>query len=342
MSDDQAGGEDISTADTMRERTNESRIKLWILLRARRLVVSGALCVVIFIAVVLFGLFHNPPFRSTIAGSDTIETTFSTLIGGVITTVTFVVSISQLVISQENGPLGDQRQRMSDAMDFRTYTEELTGSVTPADPSHFLRTYVDASEEQAKRVRDLVSDNDNEELRSEIDTLVDSLMGNGKEVREELEGATFGSFKVVFAALNYNYSSKIYHIERLKLQYGDSIDKELKIAMDDLRTAISMFGPAREHVKTLYFQWGLIDLSQMILYVTVPALVVAGCMLAFVGSNSFPGATFGIDDLLLVYAFAFAVTLFPLTLFISYILRIATVAKRTLAIGPLILRDSQR
>jgi hypothetical protein len=43
-----------------------------------------------------------------------------------------------------------------------------------------------------------------------------------------------------------------------------------------------------------------------------------------------------------VVSAAFTVTLIPFLLFTAYILRIAPVAKRTLAIGPLILRESQR
>ncbi|PSQ66200.1 MAG: hypothetical protein BRD24_04225, partial [Halobacteriales archaeon SW_9_67_24] len=93
---------------------------------------------------------------------------------------------------------------------------------------------------------------------------------------------------------------------------------------------------------TLFFEWALINLSQLILYVSVPALVVAGSMLAFVNGSSFTGMTLGLPNLLLIVAGAFTVSVLPFLLLLSYILRIATVAKRTLAIGPLILRDSQR
>ena len=55
-----------------------------------------------------------------------------------VTGTTLVVTISQLVLSQEDGPLGDQRQRMSDAMDFRTYISELIEDVVPNQPSAFL------------------------------------------------------------------------------------------------------------------------------------------------------------------------------------------------------------
>lgn len=241
------GSEDISTADTMRERPNESRLKLWLLLRTSRLYTS------IVLAVAVFAVF------------------------------------------------------------------------------------VDESERREKALQRLVGETDDEE----VDTLVDSLHGNGDEVRDQLEGSEFGTFDVVFAALNYNYSSKIFHVERLKREYADSIDDTIEETMNNLRTTLPMFGPAREHIKTLYVQWSLMDLSRIIPYTAVPALVVSGATLAFVGPSSFPGYTLGVSNILWVFAGAFTIAVFPFLVFIVYILRIATVAKRTLAIGPLILRDSQ-
>jgi len=334
--------EDISTADTMRERTEESWFKLWLLLQAPRIHLSVVLAAVLFAALVVWGTFVDPRFIQRIQGQDTIETTFSTMVGSVITAVTLVVSVSQLVISQENGPLGDQHRRMSDAMDFRSYAADLIGQETPADPSRFLRVFVDESEKRAKAVRRLAAEAGDGEFNEELDTLVDSLHGNGEAVRDQLEGSQFGTFEVLFAALNYNYSSKIYHVERLKREYTDEDDDSIREAMDKLRTSLSMFGPAREHVKTLYFQWSLMNLSQIILYSAVPALIVSGGMLGFVGPETFPHTTFGVTNLLWVFAAAFTVAAFPFLAFIVYILRIATVAKRTLAVGPLILRESQR
>lgn len=94
--------------------------------------------------------------------------------------------------------------------------------------------------------------------------------------------------------------------------------------------------------KTLYFQWELIGFSQWTLYTAVPALIVAGVMLGVVDAGTFPGETVGVANVVWVAGGAFAVTLVPFLLFVSYLLRILTVAKRTLAIGPPILRESQR
>ena len=333
---------DIGTANTMRERADESRLKLWVMLGANRLLVTGLLALGFFISFVIFGEVLYPAFQSDIQSGDTIETIFSTMLGAIITGTTLVLTISQLVISQENGPLGDQHERMSNTMDFREYTENLIGTPTPADPSAFLREIVNGVERRASAFRDAVAEKENDRLRGEADEFTESVTGNADEVKNELDGARFGSFDVLFAALNFNYGWKIFQVERMADDHADDLTDEEMVILDELKTTLTMFGPAREHIKTLYFEWALIDLSQLIVYTSVPALLVAGSMLTFLGGSSIAGTTFGIGNLLWLVCGALTVTLLPFLLLIAYIARIATVAKRTLAIGPFILRDSQR
>ncbi|PCR90391.1 hypothetical protein [Natrinema ejinorense] len=333
---------DISTANTMRERSGESRIKLWLLLRANRLLVSSVLTSAVFVAFVIAVTVLDPPFSRQLESGDMIETMFSTMITVIVTGTTLVVTIGQLVLTQENGPLGDQRERMASSMDVRDFTEELIGSPSPTDPSEFLRQIIGITAQRTTALRESIGKNDDENLREEVDEFAESVTGNADTVRDQLEGAQFGSFDVVFAALNFNYSWKIFQVERLANEYEESLTEEEHGLLDDLKTALSLFGPAREHIKTLYFQWALIDLSQMILYAAVPALAVAGIMVGIVDAGTFPGSTLGLDHIILVVGGAFAVTLVPFMLFVSYVLRILTIAKRTLAIEPLILRKSQR
>jgi hypothetical protein len=333
---------DISTANTMRERADESRFKLWVLLRANRLVITTTLALAVFGSFVALGAFVVPEFAENLGSGDTKASMFTTLLGAIITGTTLVVTISQLVISQENGPLGDQHERMSNTMDFRTFVGDLYDEPTPVDPSAFLRKLVDETEARANALRDAVSESDDDDLRGEVDEFTDSVTGNADEVGDQLEGATFGTFDVLFAALNFNYGWKIFQVERLAHEHADSIDDETDAVLSELRSTLAMFGPAREHIKTLYFQWALIDLSQLILYAALPALVVAGGMLAFFGTGPIPGSTLGVENVLWVVGGAFTVSLLPFLLLVAYIARIATIAKRTLAIGPIILRGSQR
>src|SRR5699024_6020014 len=72
---------DISTANTMRERANESRIKLWVMLGANRLLITALLALFVFVAFVALGVFVYPPFEASLRSADIIETMFSTMIG---------------------------------------------------------------------------------------------------------------------------------------------------------------------------------------------------------------------------------------------------------------------
>ncbi|QLH78984.1 hypothetical protein HZS55_17525 [Halosimplex rubrum] len=338
---DAPGDTEISTADTMRERADESALKLWLLLKANRLHITGVLAVVVFCTFVAVGSSVDG-FVATLQSGDTKGALFSTMLGAIITGTTLVVTISQVVISQENGPLGDQHQRMSNTMDFREYVGDMYDEPVPVDPSAFLREHVNAVQRGAKALRDAVAGSDDEDLRTEVDQFTDSVIGNADAVRDQLDGATFGTFEVLFAALNFNYAWKIFQVERIGSDHESAIDDEIDDRLTDLRTTLSMFGPAREHIKTLYFQWALVDLSQYIIYASVPALVVTGSLLAFTGSGPIPGTTLGIENVLWVVGAGFTVSLVPFLLLVAYITRIGVVAKRTLAIGPLILRDSQR
>ncbi|AHG00445.1 hypothetical protein HALLA_18225 [Halostagnicola larsenii XH-48] len=331
----------VSTQDTMRERADESRLKLWLLVGANRLLVTAVLAATFFVLFMLGGVF-DPPLTNLLQRRGVIESMFSSMISALITGVTLVVTISQLIVSQENGPLGEQRTRMSETMDYRDYIKEIVGKPAPADPSTFLREIVGATQTRAEDVRERIKSTENEDLEQEVDELVDSIIGNSETVQEKLDGATFGTFDVVYASMDYNYAWKIFQIERIEDEYEDVLEDEHRDAFDELRTSLVMFGPAREHIKTLYFQWELIDLSRLILYAAIPALLVSGMMLTFVDILTIGGTTLGAENLLWVVAIAYTFTLIPFLMLTAYVLRIATVAKRTLAIGALILRDSQR
>ncbi|MFO8115433.1 MAG: hypothetical protein R6U01_08755 [Halorubrum sp.] len=345
--DDDAGDadSDADTADTMRERAGENRVKLWLLLRANRLVVAGVLTLAVFVAFVVVAVAFSPSLAGKVGSSDPIETLFASMITVIVTGATLVVTIGQVVLTQETGPLGEQQERMDGTLGVRDSMSELIGSPTPTDPAAFLDAILGATSRRAEELRKSVCKRggdgpDETALREDVDDLAEGVIENADTVRDQLDGAEFGSFDVVFAALNFDYSPKIGRTERIAADHDAALSDDERDLLGELKELLSLFGPAREHVKTLYFQWSLIDLSRQILYAAVPALVVAGLMLAVVDAGTFPGRTLGVDHVTLVVGAAFAVTLLPFSLFVSYVLRILTIAKRTLAIGPLVLRDS--
>jgi hypothetical protein len=329
-------------SDTLRERAGANRVKLWLLLDADRYLVAGLPLLAVALALVVLGAVDPAPLRAAASSKDPIETLFQALTTAIITGVTLVVSLNQLVLSQELGPLGDQRERMEGTIEFRhDVAEALDVPASPPEPSAFLRSLVDGIGNRARRLGDLVESCENEEAVERVTAFSNSLAENADAVTDTLEGEQFGTFDVLSAALNFNYSWKIYEAQRLRGEYEEALPEEALDTLDALVETLRFFGPAREHVKTLYFQWELVNLSRGILLSAVPALVVSiGGVLYLDNPATITGTVLGIDALIVVVVAATAVSLVPFMLLLAYVLRIATVAKRTLSIGPFILRST--
>ncbi|WP_353634322.1 hypothetical protein ABSL23_14890 [Halobacterium sp. NMX12-1] len=335
-----ADSDERAPSDRMRERGPHSQRWLWVVLDADRRLVAAGILAVLFAATVAVGTLLPTPAFLLLTEGDPHETLFNALVGSTITGVTLVLTLSQLVLSQELGAAGDQRERMEGAMAFRDAASDAAGvAVAPAEPSAFLRALVEATSEQANALADAAPGGDAGDAVAEY---ADAVVENARVVANQLEGAQFGTFEVVLAALNYNYSWKIYAGERLRAEYGDALDDDAHAALDDLLETLELFGPAREHFKTLYFQWELSELSRTLLYAAVPALGASMVGLLLFDPAQYPGATLGVSHALVGVAAAATVAVLPFALLLAYILRIITVTKRTLSIGPFVLRETER
>jgi len=322
-------------ADTMRERSPRSTAWAYVLFDANRKFVAVGLLLGVFLGLVGLSVLL-PAAEGALTSGDPVETGLQALIGATITGVTLVLTLNQLVLSQELGAVGDQRERMEGAMEFRDDVADVLGdSVSPAEPSAFLRALVDHAGDRARAVRDAVDEPDDD-----LETLLDSTEENADEVSEGLSDATFGEFDVLSAALDFNYSWKLYAARRA-LAERDGDDPAVE-PLEELVEALRLFGPAREHFKTLYFQSELIALSRAVLAVALPSLVVNVAALLFVDLPKLSGSFLGVPVNVLAASAVVAVAVAPFVVLLSYVLRIATVTGRTLSIGPFILRRTDR
>ena len=321
-------------ADRMRERSERSTLALYLLLDADRRLLAAGILTFVFAGVVACSLVF-PSAAAALRSGDPLETAFQAFVGATVTGVTIVLTLNQLVLSQELGAVGDQRERMEGAMAFREDVRDMVGETPPVEPSAFLRAMVETTAQRAEAVRDAVAD-----PSDELDRLLGSTRGNADDVLNRLEGATFGEFDVVRAALDFNYSWKLYTARRVLDE--EDCDEATADALDGFVDALSLFGPAREHFKTLYFQSELIDLSRTVLYAAVPSLVVTVSVLLFIDIGDYTGTLLGVDHGVLLVAAASAAAVAPFAVLLAYVLRIATVTGRTLSIGPFILRETER
>jgi len=340
---------DDTPSDTMERRGEESRLKLRILMGANRWVVAGGVVAVFFLGVVLAATVL--PNRAVVASGDPVETLFQALVTATITGVTLVVSINSLVLSQELGTLGDQRDRIEGAMSFRGDAEDaFDADVAPSTPATFLAELLDAIDAESVRLSEAVEAAEAQGTDTgELNGYAADLRQHAAAVSSDLSDSQFGTFGVVSTALNFNYSWKIHEARRLRAAMSETDEsaadadaestRTLWEALDSIVDLLVLFGAAREHIKTLYFRWELVDLSRAMLYSAVPATLVAAIVLLFNGAlSTFSASTFGITHYVWVVALATSVALSPFAILLSFVLRIGTVAKRTLSIGPFVLR----
>ena len=329
--------------ETLRKRLGQSRAVYWLIFDANRWLVAAGGMVVTFIVLVVLGALDEPPLRVLMRTSDEIKTTAQAYITALITGVTIVIAINQLVISRELGPLGDQRERMAGVLEFRQDVEEkLLESVSPAEPAVFLRVLVDETVEHSHKLREAVADNETDDLKEKVRQFDESLTEHATEVSNRLKRTPFGQFKVIRIALDYNYSWKIHEIRQIRYHHWDALRESEREAFDEMVSVLALFAPARENFKTLYFRRELTRLSRSMLYTAFPSVIVALVVSLYLNASDFPGAILGVDNMIWLVSAVFAIGLLPFFLLAAYVIRIASVTELTLTVGPFILRESER
>lgn len=319
--------------NTMRERRDLRRGTVWFLVRANRLLVAG-----VFLAVLLamfVGATALGPTSASWTDTSRPASLFGSLVIVVVTAVALVLTIAQLVISEEVGSLAEQTRRMDSQVGFRTDVETVVGAdVASPDPAVFLDQLVTAAGSRADDLLDAV------DADGATASYARAVRDHSDAVSDALEDAQFGTFDVLLTLLNYNYSWKI-HAARQLLARSEDHPVAAREALEDLVTLFRYVGTAREYVKTLYIQWEVANLARLMLYTAVPALAVAAYGVLGFDPGLIEGATVGIGNDVLAVAAAVGVTLVPICLLLAYVLRVVTVAKWTLAIGPFILRETK-
>jgi uncharacterized membrane protein len=337
-SDDQS----LTPANTMHERAGGSRLRHWLLVSGDRRHVFAVVLVVSFLTFVILGRW-GPSSVQTLLRTDAGGTVFSSVIIAIVTSVTLVLSVSQLVLSQQIGSLEQQRDQLDAELGFRQDAEAMSDlTVSPPEPAAFLRTLILLTDHRAETLRAAVATDLTADTATEIEAYLDDFIAHSQQVSDDLDGAEFGSFGVMSPVLNYNYSWKLYAVRALRNKHTGALTADAEAAFDELVEALQLFGPAREYFKAQYFQWEIIDVSRMMLYTSMPALIIAAYMTALFDPMAIPGTIMGVKTTLLVFSAVYTITLSPFAVLLVYVLRVLTMVKRTLATGPFILRETAR
>jgi hypothetical protein len=316
------------------------RVARWFLLDGERMHVTAVLLVIVLFTLLALSVVRPVDMYALLTDTNTIQTLFNTLLSGMILLVSVVVSITSIVLSEEITDIEHQRERIDASIQYRGQIEEFIDSdVSPARPAEFLRAIVMIIDRQVKNVADMADGCDDGSFREEAELYCEGVTDEAERAAETLSEGKFGSFKILLAGLNYDYSWQIHVARRFQRKYGDSLSDEQVEAIEDLVETLKVFATGREYFKSLYYKREFAHLSRNLLYVALPSIIITSYVLLAIDSNLFPEVSFfTLSPLLVFVSAAYTIALTPYLTLTSYILRAMTVTLRTLASGPFILQ----
>ncbi len=325
----------------MRERVGDSRPKTWFLIDGNRWFVAGLLLVVAFAIILLAGALFPQPFE-TVRSTDQIRSLFQSIFLATVTSIALTLTIGQLILSEEMGDLGEQRSRMQDEIQFRKDVQtSMDVGVPPATPTGFLRTLLLGARQDATALSEQVTEEPDSKATAEVAEFAGLVADHSDRIMDDLDDAEFGTFETLSAVLDFNYSWKTRTARRLRGRHEGGLSAETDHLLDELVQNLSLFGPARQYFKLLYYQHELIDVSRVLLYTAMPALGLTTFMGFAFDIEPFSGTIVGLNSAFVLVSFVIVLSLFPFALLLSFVLRMVTVSQRTLTIGPFILREEE-
>nr|WP_317176090.1 hypothetical protein [Halovivax sp. KZCA124] len=292
------------------------------------LTVCGSVIVfILFLALYSIGVIE-------FTNANSITRMGSGMIAGSFSLVTLVVSVNQLILSQEFSPAGEFRNRLEGVMEFRRDVEDAASvPAAPAEPTRLLELLIADIRYRANAVSDTVQNYDNETHHDQIVEYANSVAESTEQVDEALNQAGVSAFDALSAAVEYNDAWQLYAAKHLQND-APELSEETTQAFTELIEALQLFNVAQEHFKTVYLQRELTRFSQLTIYSGVPAVLAAILIILLYGGIG--GATISHMSLPYITLILATIVTTPLLLLASYILRTTTITRRTAAIGPML------
>jgi hypothetical protein len=306
----------------------------WFLLSGSRLVVTGFGLLVVSATVWVAVATGLAPLQE----ETPILYLLFALISGNFTLITIVISISQFVLGRHLESPGEIRKKIDETVQYRREVGATTRQdVVPVDPSTFVLQLFRTIDRRGDLLAGELSvgETASPELRrlvAEVEELVAGLDDHVEYVIALLNRPNTGINYALFATLNAEYERYVHGAWRLRAEYADALSDDALGALDDLVESLEQVDVARRVFKTVFIQSELAALSRTLLVIGLPTQV--GTVLLMLLFTAPGGTAVSPATLRLVIPTVVTVGFAPILLLAAYILRLATVARRTASMYP--------
>ena len=308
-------------------RDTDNPVTRWLFLAGHRLAVAALLSAAfaaLTALVIEWGLVY-------VGGGSNFSTVLSSgLLSGLLTLLTVVLSINQLILSRLFGSAGNLSDQLKGTLDYRRTVEGIADvAASPNDPGAFLGLLAEALDGRVEDFRREVE-------RAAVDVGdVDGYAAAVSGFADYLSSADDldDPLKTLVVTLGTEYADHLDTTRRLRNRDGEALPDEAAAALDDVMGLLKAVATMRQFFKTLVLQQELALLSRRLIYTGVPAVLVTYLLSATYSTT--PGVPTAIDPALmpLVVTVATAIILSPLAVLVSSLLRVATVSLYTVSIG---------
>lgn len=262
-------------------------------------------------------------------------------INGLLTLIPIAVGINQILLSQELNPISDFYDRMESTIEFRRQVEDLTETtVSSPRASAFCANLFGALREEAASFDEACAASDDADLRRDASEYARTVGNQAERMERTMDGLGDELVPPFLALLDFQDTEHFHRTRYLQNEYDGTLPDDGAESLDRIAELFKDVDTIREYLKTLSIQRELARLSAKLLYTGMFAIVVAG--LAILGYRNVPAFTLSTAAVTVVAAGVFAISLSPLAILVSHMLRVATVARRTATFGPFVTPEERR
>lgn len=310
-----------------------TRLQRWFLLEGDRMRIAGWMVGCVFLAAFFLGAFGV----FGIEDRGFVTSMFGGVISGLFSFVPIVVAVNQLTVSQLFGSPEQLRGEIQSVRSFRQGIERRLpqGAVAPTEPARFLSDVLGLVLDRAYELRAVVgrgagTGERGRDLRSAVETYVETVELQSEEVEQQLDGTHQPLIEVLVPMMGDSYSRNVTDARRLAVEFEDALSGRSTELLEELRELFVSMDVLRQYFKALYVQQELANLSRLIAYSGVASFLVSVFLiLLFARGTPLLSPVF----LELLVSASLALAFAPFAVLVSYIVRIATIVKRTTAPG---------
>lgn len=320
---------EIRTESTVYEKTPRQRVIAWVLIEGDRPVVAGGITVSI---VGIVGALIWGDILAVGPGSSVASLFGSGLAAGVITLITISLSVNQLIISRVFGNIDSLTDRLNGARELHLEIANLAGQPSsPNDPAAFLSLIARTMSDRVSTLREMNESGD-WDPPSEVTTALRDIGQYGENIDSQLEPDTPVAY-VLNVLLGTEYAVNLNAVQHLQNSYAESFPDAVQAEFQAIERLLESIAVVRQFYKTIALQQDFADLSRMIIYTGLIAFITTISVTLVYQTNS---VTIPPSMLPIAVCLGIGAVTVPLSLFVSYILRAATVARQTVSVGPFI------